>query len=642
MIRLKTLKWGNWFSYGNNNELDFTTNKITQVSGANGLGKTSIVLILEEILTSKNHAGYLKTELKNYNAVGDLWATLEFDVGYTQYTLELVRKSNLKLKLLKDDIDITGHTSAQTYSILSDVIGMDYKTLFSLIYQHPKLSLEFLTTTDTKRKEYLLSLFDATLVSDIHSKLKQLTNNLKDELTGLQAVISKSNSQIEAFSKSIEKPVNFSELEVPEVDESLYDKIAEYNEWLKSVELKNAEIKKHKDLAAKYNSRGPKPNPPKPIPEPILPELQPVEAPSAIDKELEELGGVNSEIRNISSIKKQIQGLGSSCPTCYQKIPEESKEALIVRASNKLLMLNDDLDKLTQVKNEFERKMLAYQQYVKDKNRNEKALSDYNKKIVEQEKLYNKELSEWEKLDYVEDLIDRELAEADYLEVDKIKICLTATKAMLENQKEGIENIRKHNEKTRSDKAKYEQTLVTINKLQDEIQKNSEDYEQIKKSFNDLEVLKDAFSSKGLINYKIQAAVATLQNEINDYLIKLYNDEMYILFEVDDTKLNVQIQKGDRSIGIHMLSAGQLARVNVAALLAIRKLLNVFVGNKLNVLFLDEIMGVLDAEGRERLIETLLEEDDDLNIFIIDHTYSHPLIPVLSVIGSEKGSYISW
>ena len=54
MITLKKLTWSNCFSYGSDNELDLNDNTVTQLVGTNGTGKSSIPLILEEVLFNKN------------------------------------------------------------------------------------------------------------------------------------------------------------------------------------------------------------------------------------------------------------------------------------------------------------------------------------------------------------------------------------------------------------------------------------------------------------------------------------------------------------------------------------------------------------------------------------------------------------
>ena len=63
MITLKKLQWDNCFSYGEGNSLDLDDATLTQLVGTNGQGKSSIPLILEEVLFNKNSKG-IKTELR--------------------------------------------------------------------------------------------------------------------------------------------------------------------------------------------------------------------------------------------------------------------------------------------------------------------------------------------------------------------------------------------------------------------------------------------------------------------------------------------------------------------------------------------------------------------------------------------------
>ena len=54
MITIKELRWSNCFSYGPNNVINFVKAPLTQLVGKNGHGKSSIALILEEVLFNKN------------------------------------------------------------------------------------------------------------------------------------------------------------------------------------------------------------------------------------------------------------------------------------------------------------------------------------------------------------------------------------------------------------------------------------------------------------------------------------------------------------------------------------------------------------------------------------------------------------
>ena len=54
MIILQKLIWDNCFSYGKGNEVDLACATLTQLVGTNGVCKSSIPLILEEVLFNKN------------------------------------------------------------------------------------------------------------------------------------------------------------------------------------------------------------------------------------------------------------------------------------------------------------------------------------------------------------------------------------------------------------------------------------------------------------------------------------------------------------------------------------------------------------------------------------------------------------
>jgi exonuclease SbcC len=155
--------------------------------------------------------------------------------------------------------------------------------------------------------------------------------------------------------------------------------------------------------------------------------------------------------------------------------------------------------------------------------------------------------------------------------------------------------------------------------------------------YANLEVLKKAFSTNGLVAYKIENLVKDLEDLVNQYLAELSDGRFGLEFVVTNDKLNVVISDEGRDIDILALSSGELARVNTSTLLAIRKLMSTLSKSKINVLFLDEVIGVLDDEGREKLIEVLLKEHD-LNTFLVSHSWSHPLLTKIHIIKEEKTS----
>ena len=112
-------------------------------------------------------------------------------------------------------------------------------------------------------------------------------------------------------------------------------------------------------------------------------------------------------------------------------------------------------------------------------------------------------------------------------------------------------------------------------------------------------------------------------------------------FIVTNDKLNVRITDNGNIVEILALSSGELARVNTATLIAIRKLMSSISKSKINILFLDEVINVLDDQGREKMVEVLLQEED-LNTYIVSHGWTHPLLEKVEVVKEGNVSRLEW
>jgi DNA repair exonuclease SbcCD ATPase subunit len=77
----------------------------------------------------------------------------------------------------------------------------------------------------------------------------------------------------------------------------------------------------------------------------------------------------------------------------------------------------------------------------------------------------------------------------------------------------------------------------------------------------------------------------------------------------------------------------------VATLLAIRKLMQTLSSSRINLLILDETVETLDTDGKEKLVEVLLQEEH-LNTFLVSHGFSHPLLEKINVIKRNNISQI--
>ena len=187
MIILKTLQWDNCFSYGKGNILNLNDSNLTQLVGTNGMGKSSIPLIIEEVLFNKNSKGIKKQEIQNRFIKDGYWINLQFEVDDIDYEIDVTRKASIKCKLYKAGEDISSHTATNTYNTVQNLLGLDFKTFTQLVYQNTNTSLQFLTATDTNRKKFLIDLLKLEEYVEFFDIFKEASREVTLEINGLNS-----------------------------------------------------------------------------------------------------------------------------------------------------------------------------------------------------------------------------------------------------------------------------------------------------------------------------------------------------------------------------------------------------------------------------------------------------------------------
>ena len=107
MITLQKLQWNNCFSYGEGNEIMLDERTLTQILGTNGMGKSSIPLIIEEALYNKNSKGIKKADIPNRYVNNGYDIVLDFTRDTDEYRITVNRKTNVKVKFEKNGEDIS-------------------------------------------------------------------------------------------------------------------------------------------------------------------------------------------------------------------------------------------------------------------------------------------------------------------------------------------------------------------------------------------------------------------------------------------------------------------------------------------------------------------------------------------------------
>lgn len=593
MITLQKLRWSNCFSYGANNELDLSENTVTQIIGTNGMGKSSIPLIIEEALYNKNSKGIKKADIPNRYVNDGYKIELEFTANNSHYVIDITRKSNIKVVLTKDGEDISSHTATNTYKSIQEIIGIDFKTFSQLVYQNTNASLQFLTATDTNRKKFLIDL----LHLENYVKLFEI---FKDEARNSTSVL----NSIEAKMATIEKWLNDNKLTdttiLPLENISIDTEDDEKELRSLTIEIQNiSEINKKINTNNQYKSLLSKIN---------LAEIQSINATEkkSYDHLQGEMGGLKQIAAGSKQAIEKMMKLGTHCHTCEQAIDQDRMQELVNAEQSKI---DDARLRAAQIKEQID-------------------------EIMENNRLFEKKAKmqkEWEDLyRSVDNSLQSEPLDKESLEEKAAEIRSRIQEAQNSLTELARENDRRTKRNTRI-QVIQEQTdgfLADLAECQEALA-----VEQHRSS--NLELLKKAFSTNGLLAYKIENLVKELEELTNTYLAELSDGRFTLEFIVSNDKLNVQITDNGNIVDILALSSGELARVNTATLIAIRKLMSSISKSQINILFLDEVINVLDDQGREKMVEVLLQEEN-LNTYVVSHGWTHPLLEKIEVV--KKGN----
>ena len=597
MIKLQELAWNNTFSYGENNSIRLDEEPIIQLIGSNGAGKTSIPILIEEVLFGKNHKGIKKQDITNRNTSKKGYSiSLKFLKNEDEYMVVLDRKSSLNLKLFANGVDISSHTSAGTYKTISDIIGVkDFKTFVQLIYQSSTDTLEFLTATDTNRKKFLINLLQLDKYVELHELFKKLAKEADGEVNKLSGSISTVKNWIK---KHEDFDFTYRDYKIWEaLDVSIINRLETAKDELANIRSKNLEIISNNEVLKELEEL----NPCRPPAENVA---EAEKRFAELMKEKHELGGTLTSSKNIIS---KFETLGNVCPTCLSSIDPKTSKDIIDDAKQTLSDAEEKIGNINREKNRVSDILLQQNEYDVYLNRLNSLLSKVRNDLPKEP--YNKHE------------LEVEIAELT-------KIVSKADKESRENTKYNLEATA-HNNQIDLVKKQLKEYNKELEELVDKLQAKQAEFAY-------LEILKNSFSTNGLISYKIESSIKELEKVINEYLAEF--SYFQIEFKLSGEKLNIEVtDENNHTVGIESLSTGEKARVNISTLLAIRKTLSALTSTKINFLFLDEIVGVLDAAGKDKLIDILMEEK--LNTFIVSHEgFLNPLVPKVFI---EKEGDIS-
>ena len=596
MITIKQLRWANAFSYGKDNQIDFVSAPLTQLVGKNGHGKSSIALILEEVLFNKNSKGIKKADILNRH-IKDKTYTIELDFNRDDidYTIKSSRGTAQTVKLFKSGVDISAHTATATYKIIEDILGFDHKSFAQIVYQSNASSLEFLTAPDTARKKFLIEILNLGKYTKAAEVFKEVSTQLTKDIAVVQSQVNTVASWLNKYEKT---ELTLKELIAsPELNTLLITEAAALDSSISSIESTNKKISQnntYKQLQSKITL----------LPIPEKPE-------EGMENYQAEVAKLSKTITDAESFVRKMKTLGGTCPTCLSDIDETKVSELVVEK-------------------ETEAEKARYASSMYDVRINN---IKYQKTAWQDAQ---KAQEDWEKY---HTLIDTELPEI-LLDKQTLQQQFTELQNSIAATKRKIVEAEQYNKEVTAHNTKVDLVSKQLVEMNQELEIYSGKLHELSERMSILNVLTKTFSTTGLVAYKIESLVKDLEEITNSYLVDLSDGRFQISFKISASdKLNVVITDNGRDIEILALSGGEKARVNVATLLAIRKLMQTLSSSRINLLILDETVETLDTDGKEKLVEVLLHEEH-LNTFLVSHGFSHPLLEKINVVKRNNISQI--
>tara|TARA_E500000331_G_scaffold195868_1_gene188139 strand:- start:837 stop:2519 length:1683 start_codon:yes stop_codon:yes gene_type:complete len=555
------------------------------------MGKSSIPLIIEEVLFNKNSKGIKKQEIQN-RFVNDGYAiNLTFQVDDNEYEIDVTRKASIKCKLYENGDDISSHTATNTYKTVQELLGLDFKTFTQLVYQNTNTSLQFLTATDTNRKKFLIDLLKLTEYVEFFEIFKEASREITLEVNSLE---SKSDTIVKWLNENKLESIDILPiLNLPKSSEKDEQELQQLRSDFEKISENNKKI-----IDNNFNKE----------------QLQQLETDERrlfkgekidLDAMLQKHGNYSSQLSDAQAHLDKISELEGLCPTCEQEIDWNQMEEINTNYFN--------------AKTNAHNNIVVLDEHIKEAKVN-------NLKINTRDTLQN----EFENLiRNVDNSLPTEIFDGEELSsrIDEISSRISNVRMEIEKIAESNMQAERHN--TRLDIISEQTT-----NFERELEEIVEALSKVEERATHLEILKKAFSTNGLLAYKIENLVKDLEQLTNEYLAELSAGRFSLEFVVTNDRLNVEITDNAKIVDILALSSGELARVNTATLLAIRKLMSSISSSRINTLFLDEIISVLDDEGKEKLVEILLGEE--LNTYLVSHGWTHPLLAKIEVIKEDN------
>jgi exonuclease SbcC len=667
------LKLSGFLSYRDAVELDFNSFSLACISGQNGAGKSSLLDAItwalfgqarkrdESVVNLQSKAAEVALtfgyEENVYRVIRVLprgkSTTLEFQIlDGGPLTVENDSRSPVHRPLSGTWRPLTERTVRDTQARIESTLRLDYETFVNAAFFLQGRADQFAQQSPSRRKEILsniLGLEDWEIYKDraavrrksIESELDSVDGRVKEinaeldeepvrtqrlaeleaELKRLSAVRKTQEAALESLRKAAASQLAAEKARLEEERRGLKEQEKAVGSQAATVSELTVQVDTAKKSLAEAEEK-------------IIQRSAVEEQRSAAREQHAKLKAENELLKaGMDELKARIDQLaaaeGATCPLCGQTLSEEHRRSTLKQLKEEGKEKGDrfranksSLDDLARQITDFESQVAGFE------NAERKRLIHSNSvtQLTERIETIKASMKNWEntgakRLEEIETL----LASEEYaVEMQK-------SVANLDEVERTLFDLQEQENRLNQEVGAARQKVSVLGDLRKRKKKLEAEREEFALQIGRYKTLERAFGKDGVPALLVEQALPEIEAKANELLDRLSDGTMSVRFVTqsaykdkkrEDLKetLDIQISDGAGVRDYEMYSGGEAFRANFAIRLALSEVLARRKGARLQTLVIDEGFGSQDAQGRQRLIESInAVKNDFAKILVITH-----------------------
>jgi DNA repair protein SbcC/Rad50 len=665
------LSISNFLAYRQPDPLDFSGIHVAVLCGENGAGKSSLLDAITWAVWGRSRA---RTDAELvHQGQSDMRVEFTYALGGQLYRIMRARRVGRGATSLLDYqisngpgqwTSIAEATIPKTQEKINRELRLTYETFINSAYLVQGKADEFTGKRPTERKQVLADILGLQEWERYEARAKGKIQEIDLRLAGLKALLSEIDEELNRRPE-YEADLSAAQARVIEVGERLRQaeagwaqidlarqavsalerqvadldrRMAAGTRDLADAETELAQARLRADTSALQHELDSVQH--------TLAELEALEA----DREREttarqaeaelaaQLRGQNEAAHAEADVlKKRLEILEAAteprCPTCGQALEQAARDALVEELRQEVEARRSQYRENQGQLKKLGEEQAALERSIAQKTSQLRARPALVKKAAEMQAAIGNAAEARERIPALEERCNRYRAvlEADRAERDRLEAEARQHRAALrdaEAKQRALDALRHEDTLAKAALGAAQQKLAALDGLSRQRDLKRAEHQSLADERGLYDELRLAFGKRGVPAMMIEAAVPEIEATANALLGRMTSGRMHLRFntqretqagEVRETlDIDISDELGTRSYDNY--SGGEQFRVNFAIRVALSQLLASRAGTRLQTLIMDEGFGVLDAAGRERLVEAINAAQKDFErILVVTH-----------------------